>query len=269
MTGAVDRVCGQPRPLLPGLGRPATPLGLKPEPRPLRSPALELHPHLPPEWVSCAPEKGLAPWESPHQLGRTPSQPSPCPQSRLRPELGGALAPWSAQGASFGMGGGTGPVHLASGPLPSNRKPLALSPRGWSRQGRHTQHRGLHHSPRSAPSPSSARGSTHCCAQTSPAGVSAPGGPSASCSTATRSASAGRLLHPWPQSPAAQPPGAGCPAATGPGDGDSGHCMCKLWGWTGSSPSLLWGTFRTSWGNRYTPTQLFGFQTQKETSVQS
>ncbi|XP_059984587.1 zinc finger CCCH domain-containing protein 3 isoform X3 [Lagenorhynchus albirostris] len=73
-----------------------------------------------------------------------------------------------------------------------------------------------------APSPTtsprrSARRSTRCCVPTSPAGASAPGAPSAGCSTATRGTSAGGQPQPRPRSPTSRPPGAGLPPATGPG----------------------------------------------------
>lgn len=147
-----------------------------------------------------------------------------------------------------------------SGPRASGPQQEAFGPSltGRSRQGHPSGAEASTGSPSHAPSPHSARRSTRCCVPTSPAGVSAPGAPSASCSTATRGASAGGQPQPRPRSPTSRPPGAGLPPATGPGDGDSGRCMCKRRVGGGQEGAL-----------HPAATQLCGLQTLKETSVQS
>lgn len=131
---------------------------------------------------------------TPTQPGRTPG-----PASPPKPPQGSVLAPGAAQGTcdSHGAAAAWGPAQ-----------------------------------PR--PSPPSARRSTRCCAPTSPAGARAPGAPSASCSTAPRSASAGGQLRPQPQGPATRPPGAEPLPATGPGEQDVG-AVRQLQGRAGGS----------------------------------
>lgn len=180
------------------------------------------HPGPLPGQVGCCQEKGVAPWESPPQ-----------PQSRPRARLGGAgttravplslrlTAPWGLSGLR------------TSAP---QQERFSLSPTGRSGRGLHVVPR-PHRLAQLRPFSHSARRSTRCCAPTSPAGARAPAAPSASCSTAARGARAGGPPPPRPRSPAARPPGAGLPPATGPGDGDCWCGMCRLGVGAGGSPA--------------------------------
>lgn len=184
----------------------------------------------------------------PTQPGRTPRPPH-LPAS----PAGQCAGPRGCSGACYNRWG-----YCSLGPRPAHRKPGPRAPARLPHPVRA--------SPSSALSPSSVRRSTRCCALTSPVGAPAPGVPSASCSTAPRSASAAGQLRPQPQGPAKRPPRAGPLPAMGPGEQEVG-AVWDLQGRSGSSLTHSWDVRNPS-GEPLHPTQLFWLQTQEETSAQ-
>lgn len=180
---------------------------------------------------SCGQEEGFTLREPPPTLAGPPGP---------RFQQGGALAIRVLRAHAREVAAGARPAHREPGPwAPAEQE-------GCPPQARPHQ---------LCPSSPSARRSTPCCAPTSPAGAPAPGAPSASCSTATRSAPAAGQLRPQPRSPAARLPGAGPPLAMGPGEVEGVLC--------GSS-----GDIRDPWGAPTSRPALW-LQILKETSVLS